>query len=274
MSSIPLDPFSDEPLRLGRSGNEIVIYSVGPNGKDDAAQGDDRVFRLSDQVIELGTTHPRSSPLDLAAVRVRAMLDIEGTDRQLRIAVPWRRLESTRIAISAAATLACLFFVARTVKLLHLILIDDKDGSLGGVLFCSAATLACLYGLAAYWLNRTTIIVSRQEISVRTRHFPLPWVKTAATLMISDVSQLYVQRVQIRNHQGTYLHSEYELAASLRNGERITLFDISAVIGVAREAKEAASLIERRIEAFLNFEDIYVEPEARVRYYSAPPDPL
>jgi hypothetical protein len=37
MSSVPLDPFDGQPLRFRRTGDDIVIYSVGVNGKDDSA---------------------------------------------------------------------------------------------------------------------------------------------------------------------------------------------------------------------------------------------
>ena len=38
MSGVPLDTYSDQPLRMGRVEGKTVIYSVGPDGKDDKAQ--------------------------------------------------------------------------------------------------------------------------------------------------------------------------------------------------------------------------------------------
>jgi hypothetical protein len=38
MPSVPLDPFSDEPLRMATLEGKPVIYSVGPDGKDDQAK--------------------------------------------------------------------------------------------------------------------------------------------------------------------------------------------------------------------------------------------
>jgi hypothetical protein len=38
MSSVPMDPYSGQPLRMGTVAGKIVIYSVGPDGQDDKAQ--------------------------------------------------------------------------------------------------------------------------------------------------------------------------------------------------------------------------------------------
>jgi hypothetical protein len=55
MPAVPADPFSDQPLHMGAVDGKVVIYSVGPDGKDDQAQVEwdygwrdpgDLVFRL------------------------------------------------------------------------------------------------------------------------------------------------------------------------------------------------------------------------------------
>ena len=38
MTSIPIDPYSGKPLRMGSDVGKQVIYSVGPDGKDDKAE--------------------------------------------------------------------------------------------------------------------------------------------------------------------------------------------------------------------------------------------
>jgi len=38
MPGVPMDPYSDQPLRMGLLAGKTVIYSVGPDGKDDKAQ--------------------------------------------------------------------------------------------------------------------------------------------------------------------------------------------------------------------------------------------
>lgn len=38
MPGVPLDPYSDQPLRMGSVAGKPVIYSVGPDGKDDQAK--------------------------------------------------------------------------------------------------------------------------------------------------------------------------------------------------------------------------------------------
>jgi hypothetical protein len=35
---VPIDPYSDQPFRIGTVEGKTVIYSVGPDGKDDKAQ--------------------------------------------------------------------------------------------------------------------------------------------------------------------------------------------------------------------------------------------
>jgi hypothetical protein len=52
MPGMPIDPFSDQPLRMTVIGKTPVIYSVGPDGKDDKALSEweggpgDLIFRL------------------------------------------------------------------------------------------------------------------------------------------------------------------------------------------------------------------------------------
>ena len=38
MPRVPIDPYSNQPLRMGTVKGKTVIYSVGPDGKDDKAQ--------------------------------------------------------------------------------------------------------------------------------------------------------------------------------------------------------------------------------------------
>ena len=38
MKSVPLDPYSDKPLQMKQVGTKTVIYSVGPDGKDDRGE--------------------------------------------------------------------------------------------------------------------------------------------------------------------------------------------------------------------------------------------
>ena len=56
MKGVPIDPYSDQPLHMTALQGEPVIYSVGPDGKDDQAtvvwdmipgHAGDYVFRLA-----------------------------------------------------------------------------------------------------------------------------------------------------------------------------------------------------------------------------------
>jgi hypothetical protein len=50
LAEIPQDPYSGKPLLLTASKTNIVVYSVGPNLKDDRAKADDVAANYSDQV--------------------------------------------------------------------------------------------------------------------------------------------------------------------------------------------------------------------------------
>jgi hypothetical protein len=38
MTAVPTDPYTDQPLRMTTIQGQPVIYSVGPDGKDDQAR--------------------------------------------------------------------------------------------------------------------------------------------------------------------------------------------------------------------------------------------
>ncbi len=54
---IPLDPFDDQPLRLARKGNGVVVYSIGLNRKDDGGESraKDESEHPPDLAIRIGT---------------------------------------------------------------------------------------------------------------------------------------------------------------------------------------------------------------------------
>ncbi len=192
----------------------------------------------------------------------KAMLAIEELEGHLKIAVPWFRLSFGRVGMTTVAILGCLLFGATAANSIGLLTSEERQEevrSVGGFLFSSAAVLSCMYVMAAYWTNRTILDVTNDEISVFTRPFPLPWVRTANTLAIADVSQLFVQEIQNKYAGGKTLPHSYEVRALLECGERITLLEISKVTGASPDAKYWASTIEERIEAFLGIENVRVD---------------
>jgi hypothetical protein len=206
--------------------------------------------------------------------RTMTMLAIEELEGHLKIAVPWFRGSSARrIGVTMVPILGCLFFGATAASSLGLLSTEESVEdvrSVGGFLFSSAVVLSCMYVMAAYWTNRTTLDVTKDEISVYTKPFPLPWVRTANTLAIADVSQLFVQEIQNRYAGETnLLPPSYKVCALLRmKGERIMLLDISKVTGQHSKAKHPASIIEERIEAFLGIENVPVDKKIleRIQY--------
>jgi hypothetical protein len=201
-------------------------------------------------------------------------LAIEEFDGHLRIAVPWFRLSGARIGMTMFSILACLFFGATAASSLGLLSTEEGVRSVGGFLFSSAVVLSCMYVMAAYWTNRTILDVTNDEITVRTKHFPLPWVRTAHTLAIADVSQLFVQEIQNRHPGKATDHLSYQVCALLRlKGKRIMLLDISEVTGQHSKAKHTASIIEERIEAFLGVENVPVDKKIIERIHLPPTNP-
>jgi hypothetical protein len=50
LPSLPIDPFSKKPLRLIQTNAQLVIYSIGPNKRDDSANSDDITLSRSDAI--------------------------------------------------------------------------------------------------------------------------------------------------------------------------------------------------------------------------------
>ena len=202
------------------------------------------------------------------------MLAIEEVGGHLKLAVPWFRLSFARIAMTTGATLGCILFGAMAASSLGLLTNEENARSVGGFLFSSGVVLTCIYLIAAYWTNRTTLDVTNREVSVYTKPFPLPWVRTSHNLAIADISQIFVQEIQNKYSDGTALASSYEVSALLECGERRMLLDISEVIGQPSKAKNAASIIEERIEAFLGIENVPVDKQIIVRTHKRPTAPV
>ena len=50
---VPIDPFDGKPMRLTRADGKLVIYSIGPDGVDDAGTPYDQTSRKGDIIFEL-----------------------------------------------------------------------------------------------------------------------------------------------------------------------------------------------------------------------------
>jgi hypothetical protein len=175
----------------------------------------------------------------------------------------------SRIVTTTLAILGCFW-----ASSLGLSISEEGAGvrSAEGFIFSFAVVFAGIYVVAAYWINRTTLDVTRDEISVSIKPFPLPWVRTAHTLAIADVSHFFVQEIQNRYSDGMPISSLYEVCALLECGERITLLDVSkiGVTGWSSDAGNLASTIVERIEAFLGIKNGRVDKKIIVRTYERP----
>ncbi|HMC09692.1 MAG TPA: hypothetical protein VKH44_00320, partial [Pirellulaceae bacterium] len=59
LPAVPLDPFDGQPLRLRLADNEILIYSVGLDGKDDGASNPPGNSREPDIVVRISSSKAR-----------------------------------------------------------------------------------------------------------------------------------------------------------------------------------------------------------------------
>lgn len=50
LDSIPFDSYSKKPLRLTRTNDQLIIYSVGPNGIDNSGRADDIALHHQDEI--------------------------------------------------------------------------------------------------------------------------------------------------------------------------------------------------------------------------------
>ena len=51
--AVPLDPFNGDPLRIKRTDQELVLYSIGPDGADDDGAPFDAQERTGDLTFRL-----------------------------------------------------------------------------------------------------------------------------------------------------------------------------------------------------------------------------
>jgi hypothetical protein len=106
-----------------------------------------------------------------------------------------------------------------------------------------AAGLALTYFTLAGFLNTTTISVD--HVSIRVRHFPLPWLH-AGSINNSDLDQLYCKESRQESKGQTYYR--YKLCALLRNGrERVLLSNM--------DSPDQALYLESELEKALGITD-------------------
>ncbi|MDG2381601.1 MAG: hypothetical protein P8N76_07995 [Pirellulaceae bacterium] len=110
------------------------------------------------------------------------------------------------------------------------------------VAFNMLIMLAMIYLVAAAWLNRTVLHVTRDKISLRQRPIPMP-LPLGWTAWTANIKQVIVRTVA-----GTT--SSYEIWVLFKNGDSLELLDLGEL-----DDADVASQIERQIETFLHIED-------------------
>jgi hypothetical protein len=62
LDEVPADPFDGNPLRMSAKDGGVLIYSIGPDGKDDGGAPLDRKHQTGDIVFHLKPTLPATQP--------------------------------------------------------------------------------------------------------------------------------------------------------------------------------------------------------------------
>jgi hypothetical protein len=175
------------------------------------------------------------------------------TDR-LTIVVPWRRSVRHLVKWTLLGVVACLFLGVIAAGLI----IDKKDPPIGGILFCALPIVVVSSCLLAYWLNRTTIDVTRQSIAVH--HGPIRCPRSPSfAIDCDDIDQVYVQT--LREVQGVTYHGapasvSYQVCVLLNTRDRIRLFNCGYAMRLPTEAAKAfAERLKENIAGFLLIED-------------------
>lgn len=115
-----------------------------------------------------------------------------------------------------------------------------------------AVGLLVAYGTAAALLNRTTIELDCNTLSVR--HGPVPWSGNC-NVRTQDVRQLYVQRSRERGRRRAFY--TYDLSAVLSDGRKIHLLR-------GLTDPDEATFLEQELERVLKLPDERVRGEARL----------
>ncbi len=115
------------------------------------------------------------------------------------------------------------------------------------------------YAALAGWLNRTRILVSRDDLAIR--HAPLPWWG-GVEMKSADVQQLYTKEVVSYTRNGRIVR--YQLRVITRDRR-----DLKLLSGL--ENSEQAVYIEQAIEKYLHIIDVPVAGELAGRERNTPP---
>lgn len=111
------------------------------------------------------------------------------------------------------------------------------------------AGLGMIYYVLAGWLNKTNILITHANITIR--HTPIPWFGNKE-LAASDLKQIYVKECVSESENGKT--ASYQVHAITNKAANIMLLE-------GLESSEQGLFVEQEIEKYLNITDVPVKGE-------------
>lgn len=177
----------------------------------------------------------------MAKIMISNGLSVEYFDEYMHIQKKWRGLASVLFAVFAVIWMVGAYYL--------LILNGDEFLFLGDYIAVLLPTIyivvlaGILYSVLGLWLNKTHIIVNRDEIIMKVR--PIFW-KSGLRIETTQINQIFVQK-RDNNKQSYRGVLTYEVSLLMKVGKPKNLIDALD--------ETTAKAIERRIEDYIGMKD-------------------
>ncbi len=179
-------------------------------------------------------------PEGIEVLKLRSELDLR---------LDWKKTTST-----GGKSFLMAFTFLWNLILLPFVLMILISGNWGILLFMSlhlAVGLGLIWYMAAVFLNKTSITLSRHKLKIRTLPLRLPFTKSGE-YDIDDIKQLFVSKYTASTSNGVPNYA-YALYAIMKNGDKVSLLR-----GMNRETQH---YIEQELETFLGIANEKVKEE-------------
>jgi len=164
------------------------------------------------------------------------------------------RLDWKKTTPTGGKTFLLAFTFLWNLILLPFVLMILVSGNWSVLLFMSlhlAVGIGLIWYMAAIYLNKTSINLSRHKLKVRTLPLRVPFFKSGE-YEISDIKQLYVSKYTASTSNGVPNYA-YALYAIMKDGDKVAL-----VRGMNRETQH---YMEQEIETYLGIKNEVVSGE-------------
>jgi hypothetical protein len=168
---------------------------------------------------------------------------------ELDLSLDWKKTTS-----KGGKTFMLAFTFLWNLILLPFVLTILLSGNWSILLFISlhlAVGLGLLWYIAAVYLNKTSINLSRNHLRIRTVPIRFPFSKSG-DYELSDIKQFYVSKYTASTSNGVPNYA-YALYAIMNNGDKVSMLR-----GMNRETQH---YIEQELETFLGIQNIRVSEE-------------